>query len=382
MKRLLFVLCSLILTTTSIAQNNRLIKGFVQSENGSPITGATIISNHNNENKVKSTEDGAFEIRVSPYATHLGVTKEGYLATKVEIEGSHLLIRLKVDRHYKDSKAKADEMARIEAEKKAAAKAKAEEMTAAKAKSDEQARIEAEKKAAAKAKAEKQARIEAEKKAAAKAKADEQARIEAEKQKQLAERKRLAKAKAENNKKEYGKQNKGYRGIVDVAYINKKASPALGLSYTAGYQFNNQIYVGAGTGVNFNFKGAPSYLYIDRENSLYLSPSIVSIPLFAYFKANFINGRISPYFAIAAGGNLSTKQTLHLELYDVKYNNNSIFTNPQLGLSYRTTTDTSLNFAIGLHCYTTPKCSEFTGYNATINSAFMYAVDFHLSFTF
>ena len=234
MKRFLLVICAIILATTGYAQNNRLIKGIVKSDNGSPIVGATIVSNHD-KTEVKSTEDGAFEIRVSPYATYLGVTKEGYFPAKAEIEGSHLFIQLKVDKNYKSQKEKAAEQARIEAKAKAEAERKAAE----------------------------QARIEAEKKAAAKAKAEEQARIEAERQKQLAERKRLAKIKAENTKKEYGKQHKGYRGIVDVAYVNKQISPVLGFSYTAGYQFNNQIYIVAGTGVDFNFNAGPSYRYVD-----------------------------------------------------------------------------------------------------------------------
>ena len=371
MKRFLLVICAIILATTGYAQNNRLIKGIVKSDNGSPIVGATIVSNHD-KTEVKSTEDGAFEIRVSPYATYLGVTKEGYFPAKAEIEGSHLFIQLKVDKNYKSQKEKAAEQARIEAKAKAEAERKAAE----------QARIEAKAKAEAERKAAEQARIEAEKKAAAKAKAEEQARIEAERQKQLAERKRLAKIKAENTKKEYGKQHKGYRGIVDVAYVNKQISPVLGFSYTAGYQFNNQIYIGAGTGVDFNFNAGPSYRYVDYHKERYLTPSMVSIPLFAYFKANFINRRISPFFAMAAGGSLSAPQTLYLDLYEVKYSNNSIFANPQLGVSVRTTTDTSLNLAVGLHCYTAPTCSQFTGYNATITPAFLSTVDFHLSFTF
>ena len=353
MKRFLLVICAIILATTGYAQNNRLIKGIVKSDNGSPIVGATIVSNHD-KTEVKSTEGGAFEIRVSPYATYLGVTKEGYFPAKAEIEGSHLFIQLKVDKNYKSQKEKAAEQARIDAKAKAEAERKAAE----------------------------QARIKAKAKAEAERKAAEQARIEAERQKQLAERKRLAKIKAENTKKENSKQHKGYRGIVDVAYVNKQISPVLGFSYTAGYQFNNQIYIGAGTGVDFNFNAGPSYRYVDYHNERYLTPSMVSIPLFAYFKANFINRRISPFFAMAAGGSLSAPQTLYLDLYEVKYSNNSIFANPQLGVSVRTTTDTSLNLAVGLHCYTAPTCSQFTGYNATITSAFLSTVDFHLSFTF
>ena len=386
MKNFLLVICTLFLTITAFAQNNRTIKGVVLTENGNPISGV-IIKSSNDNIETTSLEDGSFEIRVSPYTQYLSVIKDGYIAKKVEIESSQLVIRLSVDRFYKDPKKKADEQAKLDAKKKAEEQAKLE----AKRKAEEQAQLEAKKKAEAQAqleakrKAEEQAKIEAKKKAEAQAqleakrKAEEQAKLEA-KRKAEEQAKIEAKRKAEKRKAEYSKQRKGYDGMVAISYTG--GDNTLGISYVAGYSFNNQIFLGAGTGVDFNFNGGPSYRTIIYKTQKPLSPSLISVPVFAYFKANFINKRISPYFAIAAGGRFSTSQTLHLDLCEVKYSNNSIFTNPQLGVNFRTTTDTSLSLAIGVQCYTAPVCKEFTGYNATINSAFIFSPNFHLGFTF
>ena len=352
MKNFLLVICTLFLTTATFAQNSRLIKGVIQTENGNPIKGAVIKSGYDNI-RTTSIEDGSFEIRISPYATHLGIAKEGYIAKKVEIESSNLVICLIVDKSYKDPKKKAEEQAQLKAKKIA----------------EEQAQLEA------KRKAEELARL------AAKKMAEEQAQLEIKKLAEEAERKRIVKENKEKLKAEFSKQRKGYGGMIDISYIN--SSKTLGISYIAGYRFNNQIFLGAGTGVSFNFKGGgPSYRHINSTNEETLLPSLISIPLFAYFKANFINSRTSPYFAIAAGGSFSTPQALCLDLYEVKYSNNSILVNPQLGMNIRTTTETSLNFGVGLKCYTVPVCKEFTGYNATISSAFVYGLDFHLGFTF
>ena len=401
MKNFLLVICTLFLTITAFAQNNRTIKGVVLTENDNPISGV-IIKSSNDNIETTSLEDGSFLIRVSPYTQYLSVIKDGYIAKKVEIESSQLVIRLSVDRFYKDPKKKADEQAKLDAKKKAEeqakleAKKKAEEQAAqleAKKKAEEQAKLEAKKKAEAQAqleakkKAEEQAKLEAKRKAEeqakleAKKKAEAQAQLEAKKKaEEQAERKRIAQAKAEKRKAEYSKQRKGYDGMVAISYTG--GYNTLGISYVAGYSFNNQIFLGAGTGVDFNFNGGPSYRTITDKNHNPLSPSLISVPVFAYFKANFINKRISPYFAIAAGGRFSTSQTLHLDLCEVKYSNNSIFTNPQLGVNFRTTTDTSLSLAIGVQCYTAPVCKEFTSYNATINSAFIFSPNFHLGFTF
>ena len=439
MKQLILSILTLFLTTAVIAQNNRLLQGFVQTDDGEPLAGATIRSDADTE-EYKSGQNGSFELRISPYSRYLIVSCEGYLTSKVEIDTGFLIVRLKVDKKYAenkaiqqerirqaqlkeaeaqeqarlaarkeaDEKAKAEEQARLAAEKAAADKAKAEEQArlaaekaaAEKAKAEEQARLAAEKAAADKARAEEQARIAAEKAAAQKAeqeriaaekaaaekaKAEELARLAAKKQAERAERDSLAKVAAKERSAAIKKQSKGYGSAVDVSYIkgNSVQFNNIGMTYTAGYRFNNLVYLGVGTGVKYNFDGVAARRIAGKEyTDTFLNPALVSIPAFAYFKANFINSRLSPYFALATGATLSKPQTLELDLYKFTYSTHSLFANPQIGLNLRTTTETSVSFAVGLQCFTAPSCTNFTGYNATIQSAFAYGLDFHLGFTF
>lgn len=393
MRRVLLLACTLLLVGTTLAQTDRLIKGFVQTEDGAPLKGATIVSIQGGV-KTVSAENGAFEMRVSPYETQLNVTLETYLPATVEIESAYLVIRLKVDKKYYANKAKAEAEKASLAQREAEAKEKAEEQkklaaqreAEAKIKAEEQKRLAAQKEAEAKIKLEEQKRLADLKLAEAKAKADEQKRLAAQKEAERATRDRIAKETAEKRRKEYAKKQSGFGSIVDVSYMtrsNQYPYPALGLSYTAGYRFNNQIYLGVGVGANLNMDGGKAtrettYWY----NSEFLNPCLISVPVFAYFKANFIDRRWSPYFAVAAGGNLSPRQTLMLDLCDVKYSTMGAFINPQIGLNIRTTTKTSLYFAVGFQGFTAPSCVKYTGYNAVIRSALGYSLDFHLGFTF
>ena len=418
MKKLFLIVCTLLLAGTAIAQNTRLIKGFVQTDSGAPIKGAVIKSSVNNA-EATTTDNGAFEINVSPYATHLEVTKEGFIAAKVEIEGSYLAVRLKVDKRYYENKAAAakakaeadaraaeqkaaaakakalaEEQQRAAAKKEAEAKAKAEADAKAKAQKEAEAKAKAE--ADAKAKAETEARLAAQKAAEAKAKAEAEARAAAQKaaaakakaeaDARAAEQKAAAaKAKAEQRRKDYAKTRKGFGSVIDVNYKMGMTYPftSFGMSYTAGYRFNNQVYLGVGAGANFNMEGGMAKRAVNENySSNFLNPSLISVPVFAYFKANFIDRRCSPFFALAAGGNISSKQTLILDLCEVQYGTIGGFVNPQLGINLRTSIKTSIYIAAGFQCFTAPSCVEFTGYNAMFRSALGYGLDFHFGLTF
>lgn len=250
----------------------------------------------------------------------------------------------------------------------------------AKLKKQQQKQAETERIAAEEAAAEK-ARIAAEK-AEAERKAQEQARIEAEK----AEKARLAKIAAEKRQKLYAEQQSGFASIADLSYMVGMGGvhSGIGINYIAGYRINNLLYVGGGTGANLNFGAGPSVRGIAERYSgtKFLNPCLASVPLFAYFKVNFLNRRCSPFFALAAGGNLSGKQTLHLDLCDVKYSNTGLFANTQLGVNYRTTTKTAVYFAVGFQAISAPTCIDWTGYNATFQKSFGCGVDFHIGFTF
>lgn len=462
MRKILFLLFCSVVSLAAFGQASRTVRGVVFDDKDIPLQGVTVSVVGSPDVSTQSDENGLFEMNVSPYAKYVEASMEGYITKSAEIDGTYLVFKLKIDKNYAKKKAKAEEEARIAAEKEAEAKAKAEaeerarieaqreaqakaeaeekariaaamEAEAkAKAKAEEQARIAAEKEAAAKAKAEEQARIAAKKEAEAKAKAEEKARIAAQKEAEAkakakaeeeariaarkeaeakakaeaeerariaarkeaeakakaeakAERDRIAKIEAEKIRKEYALKQSGFASMIDVSYrmpIGSDFSSNLGLSYTAGYRLNNAIYVGAGVGLNYFTNNKPLQLAVEAPQGVALSPSAISIPVFAYFRANFINGRFSPFFALAAGYELAGKQTLHLDLYDVEYATSSFFVNPQLGINFRTTLTTSIYLAVGFQGYVTPCCPSHTGYNAHIKQVFTPGVDIHLGFTF
>ena len=366
----LLVLCC-IASLTIVAQNTRLVKGVVFSDQEIPLKGATITL-IGMPGSTQTDENGLCEFSVSPYAKQVEATCEGYLSQKAEIDGTYLIFKLKVDKKYAKQKAKEEEEARIAAQK-AEEQARIAAQKDAIAKAEEEARIAAQK-------AEEQARIAAQREAEAKAKAEEEARIAAQK----AERDSIAKIAAEERRIEYAKHQSGFTSMIDVSYRLpfNALSGNIGANYIAGYRINNTLLVGVGVGINYFLNSQPSQLSIDTPCGVTLTPSAITIPIFAYFRANFMNAQFSPFFALAAGYELSTKQILNLDLYSVEYNTGGFFANPQIGINYRTTLKTSLYLAIGFQAYTTPYCVEHTGYNATIKQELAYGVDIHLGFTF
>lgn len=184
---------------------------------------------------------------------------------------------------------------------------------------------------------------------------------------------------------EYHKRQTGFGSLIDILYAMDLNTPfsSVGLTYTAGYRFNNHIYLGAGVGANVNFGAGMAERHVGNNHDMrFLTPCRISIPVFAYFRANFINRRCSPFFALSAGGNFSTKQTVNFDLWSARYSTIGMFVNPQIGVNVRTTVKTSAYFAIGFPCRTAPYCTEFTLYNATIKQGFVYGVDAHIGFTF
>ena len=337
MKRFITIVVVTLCALSASAQNLRRIEGVVQDSKGVAIANASLkISG--TETIFKTNSDGTFSIDVPSIAYGIVAETEIHKPKFKEIDGTYMVFYLS-PKPYKDTE-----------------KGKAE-----------------------------QARLAAEKEAAEKAKAEEQKRIAEQKEAARKTREQVAKVAAEKRRKEYAKIQKGFGSIVNVSYgmgLNYPY-PTVGVSYTAGYKFNNQIYLGGGVGVNLNVHGGQAIREVGAVyNNEILNPSLISVPVFAYFRANLIDRRCSPFFAISAGSNLSPKQTLLLDLYDVKYNTIGAFVNPQLGINFRTTTKTSIYFAVGFQGFTAPSCIKYTGYNATFRSAFGYGLDFHFGLTF
>lgn len=83
------------------------------------------------------------------------------------------------------------------------------------------------------------------------------------------------------------KSLKGYKGFVETGYIfdlSDCSANRFELSTTHGYQFNNYLFVGGGVGIHY---------YTDTDEG--------SFPIFASFRANFTNNKITPFADIKSG---------------------------------------------------------------------------------
>jgi chemotaxis protein histidine kinase CheA len=315
------------------------------------------------------------------------------------------------DRIAAEAKAKAEEEKRIAAEKAAAEKAEAAKRAAEeKARLAEEKRIATEKAAAekaekerlaaeAKAKAEEEKRLAAERaieKARLAAEAKKQATLAASNQEEAARLEKLAqeqaKRKAELAKKQAIKEErekkaakwkeaslKGYRSYVDASWAIDSYSLMMsgGLHYIGGYQANNCIYFGIGTGINL----AQTYEWNRTEQQL--SPNSWNVPVYAYLRTNFINNRCSPFFALSAGYQFSTRRELAVAFDQrVKYKTSAIFVNPQLGVDFRINPKHSVYVAAGATLFQRPEIIELTPMTATFGSGLGWGIDLHLGFTF
>ena len=334
-------------SVAAVAQNTRLVKGVVFSEEDIPLQGVTLSVVGMSEHTL-SSENGVFEIRVSPYARKLKASIEGYISQTAEIDGSYLVFKLKVDKEYAANKAKAEEEARIAAEKEAAAKAKAEE----------EARIAAEREAAAKAKAEERARIAAERDAAAKAKAEEQSQIvakgkqtpehtvgEDELDTQLTtEKKATAQKWAEKDQKlitQMGVDFKsGYYSFVELGTIVDFAENPFDFSYIGGYYHHpNRLFVGAGIG------------YTSGKHSTYsYTREIEGISLTLNGKRYITNGLLRPFVELSVGLEFSDTHS-EFESYD----QTSFILSPKVGITLPIHKTMGVYATVGYH-YNTREC--------------------------
>ena len=94
-----------------------------------------------------------------------------------------------------------------------------------------------------------------------------------------------------NERRQARKTLRGYKGFVDLGYlfdVSDNNANKFEISTTHGYQINNYFFVGGGLALD---------CFTDRD--------AVSIPVFANFRANFINKKITPFgdfkFGYAAG---------------------------------------------------------------------------------
>ena len=321
------------------------------------------------------------------------------------------------DRLAAEAKAKAEEEKRIAAEKAAAEKAEAAKRAAEeKARIAEEKRIAAEKAAAEKAEkarlaAEEKKRIEEEKRIAAEKAAAEKAerqRIAAEeKSKQSAVKaskeddgSRLAKQEEAKAKVWQEAELRGYRSQVEFAFaMDGELMPYYNIHYIGGYQINNYFYVGAGVGLSIY--GAEDVNYNSKYNSKgvgkeQLKLETLNYPVFAYFRANFIDNRCAPFFALSAGYRFGTSRLFRMPWgreADMNYKTSGMFVNPQFGLNLRMTKKMDIYFAVGYNLSQMPAAiyspavvtnqGEESRYpRVSLGSKFCHGFDLRLGFTF
>jgi len=120
----------------------------------------------------------------------------------------------------------------------------------------------------------------------------------------------------------------GYLGILNVGYGFGVGHDSKGIDFGKfdfinGYQFNPYFSLGFGTGLKF---------YFDESNT-----SLV-IPLFADFRAHFIDYMVSPYVAVGIGYTLEATP---------EFRGLGFMLNPSLGASIKISKRSALNIGVG-----------------------------------
>ncbi|MBG0859396.1 MAG: hypothetical protein IQL11_07810 [Bacteroidales bacterium] len=116
----------------------------------------------------------------------------------------------------------------------------------------------------------------------------------------------------------------GYKGIVELGYqlgVGEYTLDRLKLNIINGYQISTYLSVGLGTGLRY-----------------YLNSNKVLIPVFADFRANFMNKNLSPYFSFGIGYSLDA---------DYHFEGAGMIINPAAGVNYKISDKLTMNFGLG-----------------------------------
>ena len=116
----------------------------------------------------------------------------------------------------------------------------------------------------------------------------------------------------------------GYKGIVELGYqigTGDYGMDRLKLNIINGYQINPYFSLGFGTGLRY---------YFDAEAAL--------IPLFADFRANFIDNKISPYLSLGVGYSFDATND---------FEGVGFLLNPTVGVSFKVSDKSAVNVGLG-----------------------------------
>lgn len=116
----------------------------------------------------------------------------------------------------------------------------------------------------------------------------------------------------------------GYKGIVELGYqigTGDYGMDRLKLNIINGYQINPYFSLGFGTGLRY---------YFDAEAAL--------IPVFADFRANFMNNKISPYLSLGVGYSFDPTND---------FEGVGFLLNPTVGVSFKVSDKSAMNVGLG-----------------------------------
>ena len=140
----------------------------------------------------------------------------------------------------------------------------------------------------------------------------------------------------------------GYKGIIEIGYeigTSDFNTDRLKLNIINGYQINPYFSAGFGTGLRY---------YFDAKAAL--------IPVFADFRANFIDDNVSPYLSLSVGYSFDATNSFK----DVGF-----LLNPTVGVSFMISEKSAMNIGLG---YEIQKMTFYEFWDgAAIGTAINYA---------
>lgn len=143
---------------------------------------------------------------------------------------------------------------------------------------------------------------------------------------------------------------KGYAGFIETGYgFGVGKDPMLGsfvnryeLDIINGYQINPYCFVGLGVGFNL-FLG---HLAEDFDEDI-SDKDVISLPIFAHTRFNFIDRDVSPFIALNIGYNISTKKKEQIGSNAEYALQGGLIFEPSLGVAIRTSNKNSVTVGIG-----------------------------------
>lgn len=147
-----------------------------------------------------------------------------------------------------------------------------------------------------------------------------------------------------------------YKGIVELGYqigAGYYGMDRLKLNIINGYQINPYFSLGFGTGLRY---------YFDAEAAL--------IPVFADFRANFMNNKISPYLSLGVGYSFDATND---------FAGVGFLLNPTVGVSFKVSDKSAMNVGLG---YEMQKIDYYGGYSYYSRSENSGAISINVGISF